>query len=105
LFPSDVNDQLIKILNASPHIELKNVIKTEIDGIKIAVSHIPGQAETVCLKERIDVFIHGHTHRRKIEKRFNSLVINPGALTEDGRYFLLSLPDLRIEEKVISDPF
>ena len=95
----DVNAELLEKINQLPNCEVKSIILIKIENILIAASHIEGIAENVLQDKNIQVFCHGHTHRVKIEHRNNALILNPGALTEDGKYFLLSLPELKIEQK------
>ncbi len=99
----DVNEELLSELNELPNVMIQEVIMCEIEGIKFGISHIEGIAGGVLSKEKIDIFCHGHTHRAKVEKKDGKVFLNPGALSEDGRYFLLSLPDLKLEQKYFGD--
>ncbi len=96
---ADVNEEILNEVRTLPNVEMKEIIKFELAGIKIAASHIEGIAEGALRNEKIDIFCHGHTHRSKTEKRDKKIILNPGALVEDGKYFLLSLPDGNLEIK------
>lgn len=95
----DVNSELITELKKIPHVKIESILELVIEQIKIGVSHIQGIAEANLKAKKIDVFIHGHTHRAKIDKQKDRLILNPGALSEDGKYYVLSLPELKIEIK------
>ena len=95
----DVNRELIEEMKKLPNCKIDSVLSLEIEGIKIGISHIEGIAEGFLQNENIQIFCHGHTHRAKQEIRENKLILNPGALTEDGFYFLLNLKSLEIQRK------
>ena len=100
----DVNQEVLDPVSALPHVHLEEVIDWQSAGISISVSHI----EDVALREareknkKIDVLIHGHTHRYRKEKIGNRLFLNPGALCEDGHYLILEIPELKIDRRRIS---
>ncbi len=93
---ADVNEEILDAVRALPNVEMKEVVQFELEGIKIAASHIEGVAEGALRDQKVDIFIHGHTHRAKAEKRDEKTILNPGALVEDGKYFLCSLPNLEL---------
>lgn len=95
----DVNRELIDEITKLPNCKIENVISTEIERIKLGVSHVEGIAQGTLKDEDIKVFCHGHTHRAKVEERVGTLILNPGALVEDGKYFLLNLETLDVEQK------
>lgn len=94
----DVNSEIATELKKLPHVTLQEVIQLEIEGIHIGASHIEGIAQNALKGKEIDIFCHGHTHRAKIEKKEGHILLNPGALTDDGKYFIVSLPDLKLEQ-------
>lgn len=96
----DVNSELLAKLQKLKNVTINNVLDFEIENITFSVSHIEGIAESMLKNKKIDVFVHGHTHRAKVDRQESRLILNPGALCEDGKYFLLSLPDLKIEIKI-----
>ncbi|MEA3273386.1 MAG: metallophosphoesterase [Patescibacteria group bacterium] len=66
-----------------PDIELQDsFLETEIDDRKIVITH--GDNESLLLKlihsEKYDLVCCGHTHRAKIDKMENTLVVNPGSI-------------------------
>lgn len=93
----DVNPELIAMLEKMSHVTIREVIRLELEDFKIGVSHIEGIAQNQLRDQKIDIFCHGHTHRPKAEKREGKIILNPGALTEDGNYFVLTLPELQLE--------
>jgi len=98
----DVNEELSEKINALENVSMKDVLDLELEGIRLAASHIEGVAQSeIKEKDRVDIFCHGHTHRKKIEKTNKNLRLNPGALCEDGVYFVLELPSMEIEERIV----
>ena len=95
----DVNQELLEEINKLNNCEIKDVIFTEIEDVKIGVSHVEGIAESLLKNEAVRIFCHGHTHRAKVEERDQKMILNPGALMEDGKYFLLNLETFDIEQK------
>lgn len=95
----DVNQELLEEINKLNNCEIKDVIFTEIEDVKIGVSHVEGIAESLLKNETVRIFCHGHTHRAKVEERDQKMILNPGALMEDGKYFLLNLETFDIEQK------
>ena len=99
----DVNEVSWEEVVNLPHVKAQEVLKIQIEDTLIAVSHIQGWAQNAYQTKDIDIFIHGHTHRRKIETKSHPIILNPGALTDDGAYLILSLPDKKVEVKWFSD--
>ena len=97
----DVNPEVIEKLDELANVEIQEVVQVNFDDIKIGVSHIEGVAEEQLRNEKIRIFCHGHTHRRKTEERDGKIILNPGALTEDGSYFVLELPTMKLEQRRI----
>lgn len=93
----DVNPEIISELEHMSHVTIQEVIQIELENIKIGISHIEGIAQNKLKNEKIDIYCHGHTHCQKAENRDGKVILNPGALTEDGKYFLLSLPEMMLE--------
>ena len=99
----DVNEEIIEKLENMPHVQIRDVIKLKLEKLTIGVSHIEGMAQNKLKGQNIDIFCHGHTHRPKAEKRDGKVILNPGALCEDGNYFLLNLPELKLEVRNFND--
>lgn len=95
----DVNQELANEINQLPNCEVKEVISTKINGVKIAASHVEGIAQAALKNEDIKIFCHGHTHRAKVEERNEKLILNPGALMEDGKYFVLNTETFDVEQR------
>lgn len=96
---ADINADIIESVALLSHCHLDVVISLALEGKTIAVSHIAGVAESEYKKA--NVYVHGHTHRMSIEEKNEKLIINPGALSEDGTYLVISLPDMSIEKRII----
>ncbi len=100
----DVNDELIEELNTLPNITIQEVIDVTFEGIRIALSHFEGIAQKALHAQKVDIFCHGHTHKAQIAKQNGIILLNPGALCDDGKYFLLSVPDLKLQHKLYNNP-
>lgn len=90
---------IIAAMRQLPNVRLNSVVYFELEGKHFAVSHIEGMAEKSLEGKPVDVFIHGHTHRAKIEKQGDSLVINPGSLMEGAGFMVMELPSLRVDRR------
>lgn len=99
----DVNPTLANELNALPNVKMEEVVYFEIEGKAFAASHIEGIAQNRMRGKKIDIFCHGHTHRQKAMKNKGVIRLNPGALVEDGTYYLLDVPSLKMEVRMWSD--
>lgn len=99
----DQDEAINNELNQLPNVTCKEIIQKKIQGITVCVSHIPGIAEKKLKNEFIDIFLHGHTHRIEIKKKKGIFFLNPGALTEDGFYFILEFPSLLLQKRHYTD--
>lgn len=70
----------------------------EIAGVKVGATHGHMRGELARLIGSCDLVLHGHTHRRRVDREGNALVVNPGALyrTWTKTCALLELPSKRI---------
>lgn len=91
----DVNEDILEKIRLLKNCVLKEVLEMKLDGIDFAVSHIEGISQNK-IKDKIDFFCHGHTHRSKIQKRDGFMVLNPGALCEDSGFFLIETSLLKV---------
>lgn len=94
---ADVNEDLAQKIQDLSHVLMQEVIEINLEGVRIVSSHIPGVAEKKERPKEGDLFCHGHTHRPQIQKKDGVIFLNPGALCEEGKYFLLELPSLKLE--------
>ncbi len=86
---ADTDDALVKEVFLLENVEIANVLTFKNEGQTFGISHFEGEAEEELSDKKIDVWLHGHTHRAKAERNEDgSVVINPGALFEDGKYIL-----------------
>lgn len=97
---NDINKELIVKLSRLKNVMCEEIVSFEYEGQNFAISHYEGEAEKSLKGKKIDVWLHGHTHRAKAERnRDGSVVINPGALYEDGKYIIWN-PEKGIGERV-----
>ena len=84
----------------------------ECEGMKILMMHIggyPGRYDSKAMQlieaHRPDIFICGHSHILRVmnDKKFNMLVINPGAAGKEGFHTVRTALRFRIDNKKISD--
>ena len=105
---NDVNQERLAELQKLPNVKIDEVVFAEFGKYKIAISHYDGVAEgkyqppnlPPCgrkkgKRENIDIFIHGHTHRPALVRRGKSVMLNPGALCDDGYYLVLDLETMK----------
>ncbi len=86
---NDMNEELISEVSILSNITIQEIISFEHEGQTFGISHYEGEAEEVLSNKKIDVWLHGHTHKAKTERNADgSVVINPGALYEDGKYIV-----------------
>lgn len=86
---ADMDEKLIAEVSALKNVTLQEVVSFKHGKQTFGVSHYEGEAEKVLNGKRIDIWLHGHTHRAKaIRNTDASVVVNPGALFEDGKYIL-----------------
>ncbi len=52
--------------------------KFTYEGKKFVIMHEPDLVEDLAASGHFDVIIYGHTHRARVEKSNNTLIINPG---------------------------
>lgn len=93
------SDELKKIQTLS-HVTVEETVHLHLEGKSIAVSHIEGAAQHAMRGTHVDVFIHGHTHRPRIERMGDILYLNPGSLMEDAGYLKVELPSLEVDRKL-----
>lgn len=72
------------------------------DGVSIALVHYPEEAQKLAQNGIYDVVCCGHTHRYKVEKIGNTIVINPGSMLgeHDDAGFVLYNTDTRTIQRV-----
>ncbi len=52
--------------------------KISLDNQKIAFTHFPQKAQSLCLSKKYDFVFYGHTHKPWQEKKDNCILLNPG---------------------------
>ena len=107
---NDVNQERLEKLKKLHNVKINEVVFAKFGKYKIAISHYDGVAEaksreilalTPALSPRereqkeVDIFIHGHTHRPALVRRGKSVMLNPGALCDDGYYLVLDLETMK----------
>lgn len=95
----DINEEVLSKVAQLDNVELAEIIETKIDGIQFAIAH---RKEDLSRKSA-QIYISGHTHIPKIEKRGSQLWLNPGSLFEDNRYFLLDTKTLAMKQKLFNE--
>lgn len=95
----DWQGNVLKAIDQLSHVVIDDVVFLELEGIQIAMSHIPGVAQQSAKNRKIDLFIHGHTHRAQIENSENGLILNPGSLMDGAGFMLVDLPSLQVDRK------
>lgn len=70
----------------------------EFAGVRVGATHGHMRGELARLAASCDVVLHGHTHRRRVERENGRLVVNPGALHRASVHTcaLLELPSKRV---------
>ena len=72
--------------NKIPGVEIKEeTFETEVDGKKIAITHLPEAAKKLAQSGNFDLVFYGHTHRAWDEKIGECHMINPGELA--GQFY------------------
>ena len=84
----DMDQALMRELTSLHNVEFANVITFNFDGQVFGMSHYDGVAEDKLYGKKVDVWIHGHTHKAAATRRGDSVMVNPGALYEDAKYIL-----------------
>jgi putative phosphoesterase len=108
---NDVNSDLLLAMRKLPNVKIDEVVFCEFKKNIIGISHYDGVAESkshlsASLEinyKKVDIFIHGHTHRPTVVRREKSTMLNPGALCEDGRYLILDLKTMKGQRVFFSD--
>ena len=86
---ADMDDKQVAEVAALPNVTLEEVVSFKYEGQTFGISHFEGEAEKILSNKKIDVWLHGHTHKAKAERKVDgSVIINPGALYEDGKYIV-----------------
>jgi len=78
----------------------------EIAGVRVGAAHGHERGELTRLARECDVVLHGHTHRRRVEREAGGpLFVNPGALyrTFTKTCALLELPSKRVVFYAVDD--
>jgi len=84
---ADMDKELMAEVSALKNVTFEEVVSFEYGGQTFGVSHYEWEAEKSLRGKKIDVWLHGHTHKAKAERNADgSVVINPGALFEDAKY-------------------
>ena len=77
---------LIEEYNKIPRVKInEDILGTEIDKKKIAITHFPEEAKKLARSARFDLVFYGHTHRPWDEKIGECHMINPGELA--GQFY------------------
>jgi putative phosphoesterase len=63
----------------------EDILETEIDKKKIAITHFPDEAKKLAQSGKFDLVFYGHTHRPWDEKVGDCHMINPGELA--GQFY------------------
>jgi len=63
----------------------EDILETEIDEKKIAITHFPDEAKKLAQSGNFDIVFYGHTHRPWDEKINNCHIINPGEMA--GQFY------------------
>ena len=101
---NDVNQERIEALSSLENVILDEVVTLKIKNYTFCLSHYDGIAQKKSRekKQRVDVYIHGHTHRAALVRRKDSTMINPGALCDDGRYLVLDVETMKAKRLFFS---
>ncbi len=74
----------------------------EVGGKRIYIMHEPDFVEDALKSSKYDIIVYGHTHRKKVYRSGNTLVINPGEgcgwITGEATAMVLDLEDMDVEE-------
>lgn len=103
---NDVNEERIEELSSLENVVIDEVVTLKIHNYTFSLSHYDGVAQKISLEknQRVDVYIHGHTHRAALVRRKDSTMINPGALCDDGRYLILDVVRMKAKRLFFSEP-
>lgn len=69
-----------------------------VEGVRVGATHGHLRQAMAGLQPRVQVLLHGHSHRRRAERVGGTLVVNPGALfrAHVKTVALLELPEMRV---------
>jgi len=104
---NDVNEERLAELKKLSNLKIEEVVFCKFGKYEIAISHYDGIAESKSreISQKVDIFIHGHTHRPQVVRRGKSTMLNPGALCEDGRYVVLDLETMKGKKRFFSEAY
>lgn len=70
----------------------------ELEGVRVGATHGHLRGRLRQLRDACDIVLHGHTHRRRVEREEGALMVNPGALhrAERRTMALLRLPEKEV---------
>lgn len=72
---------LTRKFDKSNNIELAgDIYEGKIDDLKVFMNHYPANAELAAKSGEYDLVIHGHTHRYRLEKYDQTILVNPGEI-------------------------
>ena len=82
-------------------------LSVEVEGVKIAMVHVPGPAEGRAARllaafPGCDAIVYGHTHLPELTRHADTWIVNPGSPTERRRAPHRSLVVLEIDERALS---
>ena len=70
---------LVQEYNKIKNVKIEEkILKTEINGKKIAITHFPEEAKKLAKTKKFDLVFYGHTHKPWQEKVGDCRFINPG---------------------------
>lgn len=95
----DSYGRVLDELNAMAHVDVSDVLRFELDGIRFLVAHIPGAALNALNSEPADVVIHGHTHQPRKETHQDAMLLNPGSLMEGDGYMVFHTETREVDRK------
>ncbi len=77
IFGNNDGDRLLLVERSGGRIH-RQPYKFTYEGKKFVVLHEPDLVEDLAASGHFDVIVYGHTHKARVEKINNTLVINPG---------------------------
>ncbi len=99
----DTYSDVLPAMRKLPNVVLDDIVSFELEDIRIVVCHQEHMAQRVLTTERVDVFIHGHTHRPRVETKNGTLILNPGSLMDGAGYMVLEIPSLKVDRRLVFD--
>ncbi len=97
---SDVDDQIVNAVQKLKNVKIDDVLNFSIDGIRFQMTHKPEDLN-IYENPKVDIFIHGHTHKPRFERHESQIVINPGALIEDPKFLIFDTETKKFEVEVL----